>query len=227
MCLCLLDSRFVNEVSGCCSHTAVGHTPVRVPCFTAAMIAPLQLYCNGGQRHPRAQPFPVSLGQCANIAYGLCQERALSRWMSPCGWAFSGAKRCTKDEFMQFYTGECCYLELADCLPRCLPRYLHSHLHKTRSTSCMHASEGPLKSVYGISISLVCLFVRCMPVEASVHCVLLVLLRDPKLMVVLCCCALRTTLAEPAFLQVKWVTAAARLCPGSNRRRQSLPNRAS
>jgi len=70
----------------------------------------LQLYCNGGQQKQQLgarRYFPVTLGQCANIAYGLCQERAMNGWMSPCGYAFRGHKQCSKDNFMSFYTGDC------------------------------------------------------------------------------------------------------------------------
>lgn len=68
------------------------------------------LYCNGGQQRTSVlgahRYFPVSLGQCANIAYGTCQEHGMTRWRSPCGWAFGGTRSCNKDTFMKFYTGE-------------------------------------------------------------------------------------------------------------------------
>jgi len=66
-------------------------------------------FCNGGQQKQMLgsrRYFPVSLGQCTDIAYGLCQERAMNGWMSPCGYAFRDHKQCSKDNFMSFYTGE-------------------------------------------------------------------------------------------------------------------------
>lgn len=69
-----------------------------------------QLYCNGGQQRTSVlgakRYFPVSLGQCANIAYGTCQEYGMTRWRSPCWYAFNGYRSCNKDAFMKFYTGE-------------------------------------------------------------------------------------------------------------------------
>jgi hypothetical protein len=69
----------------------------------------VQQYCNGGQKQGMlgaGRAFPVSLGQCANIAFGLCQEQSLNRWTSPCGWAFNGHKQCNKQQFMDWYNGE-------------------------------------------------------------------------------------------------------------------------
>jgi hypothetical protein len=70
----------------------------------------LQLYCSGGQQKQMLgsrRYFPVSLGQYANIAYGLCQSQSMDRWKSPCGWSFNGHKQCNKQAFMEFYTGKC------------------------------------------------------------------------------------------------------------------------
>lgn len=76
------------------------HRPANLP----------QLYCNGGQQRISVlgarRYFPVSLGQCANIAYGTCQEHGMTRWRSPCWYAFNGYRSCNKDAFMKFYTGE-------------------------------------------------------------------------------------------------------------------------
>lgn len=87
--------------------TACVHRPANLP----------QLYCNGGQQRTSAlgarRYFPVSLGQCANIAYGTCQEHGMTRWRSPCWYAFNGYRSCNKEAFMKFYTGErghrCCW----------------------------------------------------------------------------------------------------------------------
>lgn len=80
----------------------ISHQAAKQACDNA------MLYCNGGQKTVLGarRYFPVTLGQCANIAYGLCQEHAMNRWRSPCGWAFHGHRQCNKDAFMKFYTGE-------------------------------------------------------------------------------------------------------------------------
>jgi len=80
-----------------------GNSAASSACRTA------ELYCNGGQ-----QPFGASLGgwqvsltQCQNIAYGVCQQQAGSSWNSPCGWYMTlGYSKCSAQQFMQFYTGE-------------------------------------------------------------------------------------------------------------------------
>jgi hypothetical protein len=67
------------------------------------------LYCNGGQQPIGASfgGWQVSLTQCQNIAYGVCQQHAGSAWNSPCGWYMTlGYSKCTAQQFMQFYTGE-------------------------------------------------------------------------------------------------------------------------
>lgn len=67
-----------------------------------------KLYCNGGQKPIGSfGAFPVSLTQCQNIAYGVCQQQAGSAWTSPCGvYMTFGYSKCTAQQFVQFYTGE-------------------------------------------------------------------------------------------------------------------------
>ena len=73
------------------------------------LLSPPQLFCNGGRKQQALVSlnyFPVSLGQCANIAFGTCQEVALNPWKSPCGYAFRGFKQCDQTAFKNFYSGE-------------------------------------------------------------------------------------------------------------------------
>lgn len=68
--------------------------------------ATAMLYCNGG-RKPVGSFFPVTLQQCANIAYGVCQQQATAANAVSCStyWAF-GYKQCTASQFWDFYKGE-------------------------------------------------------------------------------------------------------------------------
>lgn len=67
-----------------------------------------KLYCNGGsQPFGALGAFPVTLSQCQNIAFGVCQQTASSAWSSPCGWEMTwGYKSCSASQFNQFYNGE-------------------------------------------------------------------------------------------------------------------------
>lgn len=67
-----------------------------------------QLYCNGGSSSVGSLgAFRVTLTQCQNIAYGVCQQQAGSSWKSPCGYYMTfGYQQCTAQQFMNFYTGE-------------------------------------------------------------------------------------------------------------------------
>lgn len=65
------------------------------------------LYCNGGQKNLVGSYFPVTLSQCANIAFGVCQKQATTSSSVSCSkyWAL-GYQRCTASQFWQFYQGE-------------------------------------------------------------------------------------------------------------------------
>jgi hypothetical protein len=69
-------------------------------------------FCNGGQtpvgaRASRSSIGRVTLQQCANIAYGACQEVALNRNSSPCGRSLNGGfRQCSARQFQDFYRGE-------------------------------------------------------------------------------------------------------------------------
>jgi hypothetical protein len=70
----------------------------------ACAVQSLQTYCSG--KPPLAKSyFPVTLSQCANVAFGTCQNRAMDRNSSPCGWQFNGYQQCNFAKFMGFYTG--------------------------------------------------------------------------------------------------------------------------
>lgn len=64
----------------------------------------LQKYCGNPGPGLVTSAFPVSLGQCANIAYGVCQAHAMSAHKSPCGHHFKGYQQCSGQQFMSFYT---------------------------------------------------------------------------------------------------------------------------
>eukprot|EP00878_Enallax_costatus_P000088 GHUV01000116.1.p1 GENE.GHUV01000116.1~~GHUV01000116.1.p1 ORF type:complete len:212 (+),score=44.59 GHUV01000116.1:194-829(+) len=77
-----------------------GVTVAKNACNTA------MLYCNGGQR-PLTSFFPVTLSQCANIAYGVCQQQATSPWSVSCSSYWSlGYQQCSGSQFWEFYQGE-------------------------------------------------------------------------------------------------------------------------
>lgn len=68
-------------------------------------------FCNGGQKPLAAKAMSSNIGtvskrQCANIAYGACQQVAMDRSKSPCGRDFNGFRQCNARQFMDFYTGE-------------------------------------------------------------------------------------------------------------------------
>jgi hypothetical protein len=67
----------------------------------------LQKYCERPTTFTTlgAQYFPVPLSQCANIAFGTCQNSAMSHHSSPCGHHFKGYKQCSGKQFVDFYTG--------------------------------------------------------------------------------------------------------------------------
>jgi hypothetical protein len=62
-------------------------------------------FCKQMQRSFGApQRSKVSLAQCGNAAYGVCQNMASDRNKSPCGWAFDrGMYNCDKERFWAFY----------------------------------------------------------------------------------------------------------------------------
>jgi len=62
-------------------------------------------YCGNPTPGTPFTAFPVSLGQCANIAYGVCQAHAMDHKKSPCGHHFKGYQQCSGQQFMSFYTG--------------------------------------------------------------------------------------------------------------------------
>lgn len=68
------------------------------------------LYCKGGSQRSglgRARGyFPVTLSQCQNIAYGVCQQRAANYYTAPCRYMWQGYQQCTKDQFWEFFRGE-------------------------------------------------------------------------------------------------------------------------
>ncbi|WIA12677.1 hypothetical protein OEZ85_006318 [Tetradesmus obliquus] len=61
-------------------------------------------YCSNAPPGLSVGAFPVSLGQCANIAYGVCQAHALDHHKSPCGHHFKGYQQCSGQQFMGFYS---------------------------------------------------------------------------------------------------------------------------
>jgi hypothetical protein len=69
-------------------------------------------FCNGGTqpvatRASRSSIGRVPLQQCANIAYGACQEVALNPRTSPCGSRLTnGFRQCNAARFQDFYRGE-------------------------------------------------------------------------------------------------------------------------
>eukprot|EP00878_Enallax_costatus_P016840 GHUV01017676.1.p1 GENE.GHUV01017676.1~~GHUV01017676.1.p1 ORF type:complete len:211 (-),score=46.58 GHUV01017676.1:521-1153(-) len=79
---------------------AAGTQVAKDACNTA------MLYCNGGQKSLTSF-FPVTLSQCANIAYGVCQQQATSPWSVSCSpyWSI-GYKQCSGSQFWKFYQGE-------------------------------------------------------------------------------------------------------------------------
>jgi hypothetical protein len=66
----------------------------------------LQKYCDNPIIVVGSSPyFPVPLTQCANIAYGTCQNKAMDASASPCGHHFKGYKQCSGKQFYDFYKG--------------------------------------------------------------------------------------------------------------------------
>jgi len=63
-------------------------------------------YCDALIAPRSYMPQPrVSLQQCGNAAYGVCQAFTLDANKSPCGKAFNGIAKCSKTEFAKFYNG--------------------------------------------------------------------------------------------------------------------------
>lgn len=70
-------------------------------------------FCNGGTQPIAARSARsggigrVTLQQCANIAYGACQQVALDPSKSPCGRSLTfGFRQCNAQRFTDFYRGE-------------------------------------------------------------------------------------------------------------------------
>lgn len=69
-------------------------------------------FCNGGQPVAKAALKSggigrVTLDQCANIAYGACQQVALAPVTSSCPRSLAlGFRQCSARDFNQFYRGE-------------------------------------------------------------------------------------------------------------------------
>lgn len=96
-----------------CGSTACSiayHTGPRYPlteptyCTCPALFPLPQKYCSNPPQQS-VGAIHVSLGQCANIAYGVCQAHAMDPKQSPCGHHFKGYQQCSGQQFMQFYTG--------------------------------------------------------------------------------------------------------------------------
>lgn len=84
----------------------------------------LQKYCEGPTYETAmtaaAAQAMVSLTQCENIAYGVCQSTSTDSSKSPCGYAFSGYQQCDGSQFMSFYQGEVnelCERQVQDIAP--------------------------------------------------------------------------------------------------------------
>jgi hypothetical protein len=61
-------------------------------------------YCDVGIMPRSYMPPPyVTLEQCGNAAYGVCQNTARDKNYSPCAYMFNGAGKCTKESFWEFY----------------------------------------------------------------------------------------------------------------------------
>eukprot|EP00878_Enallax_costatus_P000124 GHUV01000164.1.p1 GENE.GHUV01000164.1~~GHUV01000164.1.p1 ORF type:complete len:211 (+),score=46.43 GHUV01000164.1:191-823(+) len=85
----------------CKAYGQVAGTQVAKDACNTAM-----LYCNGGQK-AFTSFFPVTLSQCANIAYGVCQQQATSPGSASCSPYWSvGYKQCSGTQFWKFYQGE-------------------------------------------------------------------------------------------------------------------------
>lgn len=77
-----------------------GGTAASKACETA------KLFCSGGvQATAFGAIGPVTLGQCANIAFGACQQSVQSSWTCSLERAI-GYKQCTADQFRSFFNGE-------------------------------------------------------------------------------------------------------------------------
>jgi hypothetical protein len=64
-------------------------------------------FCNANKIQPRSYipPPRVTLQQCGNVAYGVCQSWAQDNKKSPCGREFNGVASCSKGDFQGFYNG--------------------------------------------------------------------------------------------------------------------------
>lgn len=60
-------------------------------------------YCGNLVEPRRLGAQRVTLQQCGNAAYGVCQSTANDPKQSPCGNMFNGAAKCSKAEFQKFY----------------------------------------------------------------------------------------------------------------------------
>jgi hypothetical protein len=62
-----------------------------------------QVYCQSLMMPRSYVPPPyVTLQQCGNAAYGVCQSTARGSG-SPCSYMFNGSGKCTKEQFWEFY----------------------------------------------------------------------------------------------------------------------------
>ena len=98
------------------------------------MLAPTQNYCQALVQPRRMAPPRVTLQQCGNAAYGVCQSTANTASMSPCGNAFNGISKCSKSEFEKFYNGEpiiyCCRVLSVRVLAQKQQGWYHSQLQR-------------------------------------------------------------------------------------------------
>lgn len=77
-------------------------------CLYLLLRLALQKYCDNPTvivGSGKSGYIPVPLSQCANIAFGACQNKAGDQFSSPCGQNFKGYKQCSGQQFRDFYTG--------------------------------------------------------------------------------------------------------------------------
>lgn len=102
---------FGHEIPGLHQHALC---LTQLSCLVATpfcLVLYLQQYCQaptGTPKSARSGTVFVTLQQCGNAAYGVCQSGATSS-SSPCSYAFNGAGKCSKDQFWGFYNGNGCF----------------------------------------------------------------------------------------------------------------------